>query len=73
MIGKYLKNDVYNISDIYLLFLQSYFQVPKDARLNCTHLFITKTPKEKGGLPHIAFNHLSDIDLKNLWFNTKNV
>ena len=43
---------------------QSYFQVPKDFRLHCTHLFIMKIPN-KGRLQEIAFNHLSVIDFND--------
>ena len=33
---------------IFLVFItQSYFKVPKDLRLNTTHIFITKTSKKK--------------------------
>ena len=36
---------------IFLVFItQSYFKVPKDLRLNTTHIFITKTSKKKKNL-----------------------
>ena len=50
--------------NIYLVFItQSYFQVPKDVRLNTTHFFIMKIPNKRE-LQQIAYNHLSDIDFK---------
>ena len=34
--------------NIYLVFItQSYFAVPKDIRLNCTHYFIIKIPNKR--------------------------
>ena len=43
---------------------QSYFKVPKDARLDSTHFFILKI-SNKGELHQIALNHSSDIDFKD--------
>ena len=43
---------------------QSYFKVPKDARLNTTHFFIAKIPNKRE-LQHIALNHLSHISTKD--------
>ena len=43
---------------------QSYFSVPKDARLNCTHYIIFKL-KNKRKLQNIAINHSADIDYKD--------
>ena len=43
---------------------QSYFKVPKDARLNSTHFFIMKIPNKRE-LPQIALNHSSDTDFKD--------
>ena len=43
---------------------KSYFNVPKDVRLNSTHLFIMKIAN-KGELQQIALDHSSDIDLKD--------
>ena len=49
--------------NILLLFItQSYFPVPKDVRLNATHL-IMKTSNKKE-LKNIAINHSGDIDYK---------
>ena len=51
--------------DISLLFItQSYFKVPKDARLNTSHLFVTKI-SNKRELEQIAINHSSDITTKD--------
>ena len=51
-----------NISIVFIM--QSYFEVPKDVRLNSTHFFIMKiTNKRK--LQQFALNHSSDIDFKN--------
>ena len=47
--------------NICLVFIiQSYFEVPKDIRLNSTHSFIMKTPNERE-LQQITLNHLLDI------------
>ena len=44
---------------------QSYLSVPKNIRLNSVHYFVIKIPKEQK-LHQIAFNHSSDIDLKDI-------
>ena len=51
-----------NISIV--LIRQSYFKVPKEVRLNTTHIFITKIP-DKRERQQIALNHSSDIDFKD--------
>ena len=43
---------------------QSYFKVPRDVRLNSTHIFIMKIPNKRE-LQQIALNHSSDIDFKD--------
>ena len=43
---------------------QSYFKVPKDARLNFTHFLIMKIPNKRE-LQQIALNHSCDIDCKD--------
>ena len=51
--------------NISLCFLtQSYFSVPKDVRLNCTHHIIFKL-NNKRELQNIAINHSADIDYKD--------
>ena len=51
--------------NISLCFLtQSYFGVPKDVRLNCTHYIIFKL-NNKRELQNIAINHSSDINYKD--------
>ena len=51
--------------NISLCFLtQSYFSVPKDVRLNCTHYIIFKLNKKRE-LENIAINHSADIDYKD--------
>ena len=51
--------------DISLVFItQSYFQVPKDVRLNTRHFFIAKIPNKRE-LQQIAINHSSDISTKD--------
>ena len=51
--------------NISLLFItQSYFSVPKDARLNSTHYLIMKM-NNKRELQNIAMNHSPDIDYKD--------
>ena len=49
---------------------QSYFKVPRDARLNSTHFFIMKI-LNKRELQQIALNHSSDIDCKDFMKNYK--
>ena len=51
-----------NISIVFIM--ESYFKVPKDVRLNSTHLFIMKI-LNKRELQQIALNHSSDIDFKD--------
>ena len=43
---------------------ESYFAVPKNIRLNSTHLFVMKIPKKRE-LQQITFNHSSDIELQD--------
>ena len=51
--------------NVSLCFLtQSYFSVPKDVRLNCTHYIIFKL-NNKRELQNIDINHSSDIDYKD--------
>ena len=51
--------------NIYLVFMtKSYFKVPKDVRLNTSHLFIMKIPNKKE-LQQIAINHSSGINFKD--------
>ena len=45
-------------------FTQCYFKVPKDVRLNSTHIFIMKIPNKRE-LQQIALNHSSDIDFED--------
>ena len=51
-----------NISIVFIT--QSYFKVPKEARLNSTHFFIMKIPKKRE-LKQVALNHSPDIDFKD--------
>ena len=51
--------------NISLCFLtQSYFSVPKDVRLNCTHYIIFKL-NNKRELQNIAINNSADVDYKD--------
>ena len=51
--------------NISLCFLtQSYFNVPKDVRLSCTHYIIFKL-NNKREVRNIAINHSADIDYKD--------
>ena len=55
----------YRKLNISLCFLtQSYFSVPKDVRLNCTHYVIFKL-NNKRELQNMAINHSADIDYKD--------
>ena len=50
--------------NIFLSFItQSYFRVPKDVRLNSTHLIMKIHNKRE--LKNIALDHLADIDYKD--------
>ena len=52
--------------NISLCFLtQSYFSVPKDVRLNCTHYILFKLNNRRE-LQNIAIDHSSNIDYKEL-------
>ena len=51
-----------NLSPCFLT--QSYFSVPKDIRLSCTHDIIFKL-NNKRELQNIAMNHSADIDYKD--------
>ena len=51
---------------------QSYFAVSKNIRLNSTFYFIMKVPN-KQELQQVAFNHSSDINIKNFMNLIKNV
>ena len=62
VIGLFIRGRNLNISLVFIA--HSYFAVPKDIRLNCTHYFIKKIPN-KSELQQIAFNYLSDIDFKD--------
>ena len=52
-----------NISIVFIT--QSYFKLPKDVRLNSTHLFVMEIPNKRE-LQQIALNHSPDIDFKYL-------
>ena len=43
---------------------KSYFKVPKDVRLNTTHIFILKIPNKRE-LQQIPINHSSDISTED--------
>ena len=58
----FIRGGKLNISLVFIT--QSYFKVPKDVRLNTTHIFIMKIPDERE-IKHIAINHSSDIDFKD--------
>ena len=45
------------------LITQSNFKVPKDVRLNTSHIFIAKIPNKREP-QHIAINHSPDISTK---------
>ena len=45
------------------LFIRSYFSVPKEVRLNCTH-YVTMKIHNKRELQQITINHSADIGYK---------
>ena len=51
-----------NISLVFIT--ESYFEVPKDVRLNTTHFFIMKIPNKRE-LQQTAINHSSDVSTKD--------
>ena len=51
-----------NISLVFIT--SSYFKVPKDVKLNTTHVFVTKIPNKRE-LQQIALNHSSDVSTKD--------
>ena len=70
--GLFIRGRTVNISLVFIT--QSYFKVPKDARLNTTHFFIRKT-LTKRELQQIAMNNSSYIsteDFVNI-YNIENV
>ena len=58
----FIRGTKLNISLVFIM--QSYFKVPKDVRLNTTHIFIMKIPNKRE-LQQIAINHSSDINTKD--------
>ena len=51
--------------DVSLVFItQSYFDVPKNIKLNPTHYFVIKIPNKRE-LQQFAFNYSSDIDFQD--------
>ena len=64
----FIRGKKLNISTVFNT--QSYFAVPKNARLNCTHFFYYENYKQTRAS---AFNHLLDIDYKDFIIFTKNV
>ena len=59
--------------NIFLVFItQSYFKVPKDVRLNTSHVFIAKIPNKRE-LQQIAINHCQILVLMVLLIFIENV
>ena len=52
-----------NISIVFITL--SYFKVPKDIRLNSTHVFIMEIPNKRE-LQQISIDHSSDVDFKDM-------
>ena len=59
----FIRCDKLNISLVSII--ESYFRVPKEARLNSTHYLIMKI-HNKRELQSIAINHSADIDYNNV-------
>ena len=59
----FIRGRTLNISFVFIT--QSYFKLPKDVRLNSTHLFVMKI-LNKRELQQIALNHSPDIGFKYL-------
>ena len=60
--GLFIRCRKLNISLCFLT--QSYFSVPKDVRLNCTHYILFKLNNRRE-LQNIAIDHSTDIDYKD--------
>ena len=58
----FIRSRKFNISFIFIT--QSYFSVPKDARLNTTHYLIMKSNSKKD-FKNAAVDHSADIDYKD--------
>ena len=58
----FIRSRKINISLVFIT--QSYFSVPKDARLNTTHYFIMKI-NNRIELKNIATDHSADIDCQD--------
>ena len=65
----FIRGGKLNISIVFIT--QSYFNVPKNVRLNSTHFFIMKIPNKRE-LQQIALNHSSDINFKDFMNIYKN-
>ena len=52
-----------NISIVFITL--SYFKVPKDIRLNSTHVYIMEIPNKRE-LQQISIDHSSDVDFKDI-------
>ena len=59
----FIRGGKVNLSTVFIT--QTYFPVPKDVLLSCTHFFIMKIPS-KQELRQIAINHSSDINSEDL-------
>ena len=64
MIADMIHNKNLNSIVTELFINQSYFNVPKDVRLNASHFFIAKIPNKRE-LQQIVINHSSDINTKD--------
>ena len=62
VIELFIRGRKLNVSLVFIT--QSYFKVPKDARLNTTHFCIAKIPNKRE-LQQIVINHSSDISTKD--------
>ena len=58
----FIRSRKFNISFVFIT--QSYFSVPKDARLNTTHYLIMKINNKKD-LQNVAVDHSAEIDYKD--------
>ena len=58
----FIRSRKLNISLVFIT--QTYFEVPRDVRLNTSHFFITTIPNKRE-LQQIVINHSSDINTKD--------
>ena len=66
----FIRERILSVSTVFIT--QSYFQVPKHVRLNCTHFLLLKFQTNKSfNKSHLIIRQI--LNLKTSWIFTKNV